>query len=88
MSIKQLTLDGKVLAQTPEEEKALINKVNASFLVQMVSVKDSYGEITKGKKYRVVFSSAASHVTEILNCIERECPEAVEAWINSKIRGV
>ena len=88
MSIKQVTLDGKILVHTPEDEKALLTKVKASFSKQMIHAKDNYGDIVKGKKYKAVFSSAIDSVMEILNCIEEECPEAVRAWIDKKLKGV
>ena len=78
---KQITLDGKVLSQDSDIEKAINNKVTSSFSIHMVHVKDSFGEIIKGKKYKAVFSSATESVHEILNCIVKECPEAVSSWL-------
>ena len=84
--IQQVTLDGTVLKQDSDIEKVINNKVTSSFSIHMVHVKDSFGEVIKGKKYKVVFSSATESVHEILNCIVKECPEAVSSWL-TKYKG-
>ncbi len=77
---KQLTLDGKILPLAPEEEEALLLKVKSSFTKTMVHAKYDFG-VVEGKKYKAVFSSATTHIHELLTQIARECPDAVRSWI-------
>ena len=81
---KQLTLDGEILILTSEEEKALKIKVKSSFSKQMVHIKNDFGELTEGKKFKAVFSSATEHIFEVLNIIEQECPAAVKEWLQER----
>ncbi|MHA1138666.1 MAG: hypothetical protein ACTSSE_19485 [Candidatus Thorarchaeota archaeon] len=79
-NIRQTTLSGKVLPMDPDDEKSLMQKVSASFQKSIVFAKNGFGDKVPGKKYKAVFSSAPTHVKEILTSIAQECPDAIKEW--------